>query len=349
MKWIVRLALMLLAILSPAAHAADGASVIVARWSNAEPPLDPASPVWLKHTPVPVVLYPQVSVPLSAPLAAAAEGTATLNVRALYDAKTLALHLEWTAPKPAKNRGIGEFPDVAAVQWPVQYGPGMRLPYIGMGDPEQPVVLWFWRADGTVETLAAEGFGTLTAQTPDGVQAKGAWKDGQWRVVFKRRLAITGEYCAHFDPAKQGLTPVALATWNGEAQERNGRKRLSAWHALRFEKGRADDAYVRRLAGSPVQGDPENGRRLMTEKGCAGCHAFPGNPAQPSIGPALTYAGGIHSTDYLLESLSDPSRVIVPGKKFALVQDGKRLSLMPPFAGTDAERRDVVTFLKTLR
>lgn len=348
MKPIVRLAVMLLAILSPVVYAADGAPTIVARWTNVQPPLDPASAAWEKLAPAPVALYPQLSVPLSVP-PAAAEGSATLQARALYNEKTVALHLEWAAPKPAMNRAVGEFADAAAVQWPSRTGPDARLPYVGMGNPGAPVALWFWRADGSVETLAAEGFGTLTTQKPDGVKAKGIWKDGKWRVVFTRPLRpLPGDERVSFDPAKQGVVPVALATWSGEAQERNGRKQLSAWHALRFEKGRADNAYARRLAGMPIEGDAENGRRLLTEKGCAGCHAFPGNLAQPAIGPALTNAGGIHATEYLLESLSDPSRVIVPGKKYSMVQDGKRVSLMPPFAGTDAERRDVVTFIKTL-
>ena len=88
----------------------------------------------------------------------------------------------------------------------------------------------------------------------------------------------------------------------------------------------------------------------MAEKGCAGCHAYPGNPARPSVGPDLSYAGGIHSAQYLRESLSEPSQVLVPGKRYASVQDGKRpTSLMPPFIGTEQELRDIVTFLKTLR
>ncbi len=87
----------------------------------------------------------------------------------------------------------------------------------------------------------------------------------------------------------------------------------------------------------------------MSEKGCAACHRFPGNPSQPHIGPDLSYAGGIHSGRYLLESLVEPSRVVVPGKGYFMEQDGKRVSLMPPFAGTETERNDILAFLMSLR
>jgi DMSO reductase family type II enzyme heme b subunit len=341
-----RLGLLLLVTLCPVAlHAADAVLPIPVKWSVTEPALDPASPNWLKQPATTVSVYPQTSVPP----AAAPAGAATVKVRAQYSAKIIALHLEWTDDKPAKDRGIGQFADAAAVQWPLRYGSGVALPYIGMGHRDTPVALWFWRGDGSVETLAAEGFGTLSTQAPDGVKAKGVWKDGTWRVVFVRTHSAPGEHRVSIAPAKLGLMPVAFATWNGESAERNGLKRLSAWQVLRFEKGKVDAAYEKQLGEAAVTGDAEHGKRLMSEKGCAGCHSFPANPEQPHIGPDLTYAGGIHSASYLTESLLEPSRVVVPGKGYFMQQDGKKTSLMPPLAASDEELRDIVAFLKTLR
>jgi complex iron-sulfur molybdoenzyme family reductase subunit gamma len=337
---------LLLAMLFPAAvHAVVGAVFIPVKWSAAEPAPDPLSPAWLKLAPAMIAVYPQAGVPPAAP----PTGAATVKVRALYSQKTIALHLEWTDDKPAKERAVGGFADSAAVQWPVRYGPGAALPYIGMGHSGAPVGLWFWRADGSVETLAAAGFGTLTVQVPDGVKAKGVWKDGTWRVVYTRALAAMDKNRVSITPAKLGLVPVAFATWSGDAAERNGLKRLSAWQVLRFEKGKTDAAYMKQLAGVAPAGDTENGKRLMNEKGCAGCHRFPGNPAQPAIGPDLTYAGGVHSASYLRESLSEPSKVVVPGKGYYTEQDGKKVSLMPPLTASDEELRDIVAFLQTLR
>ena len=337
---------LLLAMLFPVAvHAVDGAAFIPVKWSTAEPALDPLSPSWLKQAPATVAVYPQVSVPPAATPA----GVATVNVRAQYSGKNLALHLEWSDEKPASDRGVGAFADGAAVQWPVRYGPGVALPYIGMGHTGAPVALWFWRADGSVETLAAQGFGTLTAQVTDGVKAKGAWKDGKWYVVFARALAASGEYRVSLAPAKLGFAPVAFATWNGDSAERNGLKRLSSWYALRFERGTANDAYAKQFAAAAPPGNAESGKRMVMEKGCAGCHAFPGNAARPAIGPDLTYAGGIHSVSYIMESMTNPSAVVVPGKGYSMVQDGKQQSIMPPFAGSEADLRDIVTFLRSLR
>jgi mono/diheme cytochrome c family protein len=223
------------------------------------------------------------------------------------------------------------------------------LPYVGMGHAGAPVALWFWRADGVVETLAAEGLGTITAQTPEGLQARGEWKDGIWRVVFARTLGAASEHTVSLAPSQLGLVPASFAVWNGEAAERNGQKRLSAWQALRFEKGQDDAKYAKQLGDIAVAGDAERGKHLMNDKGCAACHAFPGNPAQPRIGPDLAHAGGIHNTAYLLESLIEPSRIVVPGKGYFAEQSGRKVSLMPPFAGTETERRDIVSYLRSLR
>lgn len=325
-----------------AAERDDG--TILARQASAPLPLDPDDASWQTAPATTVRVYPQNTIRL--PGGTVEAGTVT--VHALYSAEALAMRLEWSDVSAENARGVGQFADAAAVQWPTQFGPGVRLPYVGMGNPGEPVALWFWRADGATETLAAEGFGTLTAQASDGTQAKGAWKDGRWRVVFRRDLAAGGEYCVRVDSAKQGLVPVAVAVWDGAQAERNGAKRLSAWRLLRFEKGAADEQYARQFAAA-VAGDPAAGKRLMAEKGCAACHTFPGNPAQPTVGPNLAYAGGIHRADYLLESIAEPSRVIVPGKGYSMTQDNKKVSIMPPFQGTEQERRDIAAFLQTLR
>lgn len=310
--------------------AAAGADIAVKRVAG-EPAADPLSPAWLAQAPASIKVYPQTSVPP----AAAPAGAGIVKVRAQVGATTLVLHLEWPDRKPAARRGVGEFADAAAVQWPLQ--PGPELPYLGMGHRGAPVVLWFWRADGTAETLAAEGFGTLTAQPSVVVQARGEWKKGVWRVVLSRVVAET--------PTDR--MPVAFAVWNGEGTERDGLKRLSAWQTLRFADGAAQKVSPGATARST--GSAARGKRLMKDKGCVGCHNYPGNPAKPAIGPDLSYAGGLHATDYLAESMREPSKVVVPGKGFFTEQDGQRMSIMPPFEGSEAERDDILAFLLGLR
>ena len=315
---------LLLALMLPLAAAA--AEIPVKR-VDGEPAADPRSPSWLKQAPVSVPLYPQASVP-----PATKAGKGSVKVRAQRGAATLALHLEWADRKPARERGIGAFADAAAVQWP--QGLDGKLPYIGMGHRGAPVALWSWRADGTAELLSAEGFGTLTAQPDGGVQARGEWKNGVWRVVLSRVAAEMPE-----------ALPLAFAVWNGEGAERDGLKRLSAWQTLRI--GGTGEKVSPRSTATP--GNVARGKRLMQAKGCAACHAYPGNPAKPAIGPDIAYAGGLHAPAYLEESIREPSKVVVPCKGCFAEQDGRRVSVMPPFEGSDSERDDILAFLKSLR
>lgn len=307
--------------------AAAAADIAVQRLAG-EPSLDPLSPAWLAQPPASIKVYPQTGVPPAAAQAA----TGNVKLRAQAGATTLALHLEWPDRRPAASRGVNEFADAAAVQWPLQ--PESGLPHVGMGHRGAPVSLWFWRADGTVETLAAAGLGTLTRQPADGLQARGVWKNGVWRVVFVQATA-----------APASPLPLAIAIWNGEGAERNGLKRLSAWQTLRLDGAAAKVS----LHSTATAGNAARGKRLMQAKGCAACHNFPGNPAKPSIGPDLRYAGGLHAADYLAESLREPSKIVVPGKGYFTEQDGARTSIMPPFEGSEAERDDLLAYLLSLR
>lgn len=319
--------------------------VIVAK-EVSDLPLDPDDTIWREAAVKEISLYPQKSVRPDSQQT----DIQRVRIQALHNEEELALRLEWADKTPAEKRDIGQFVDGVAIQWPVNYGTGLSLPYVGMGHKDNPVALWFWRSDGNTETLAAEGFGTLTSQSSDGVQARGEWKDGTWRVVFKRAMKAEGEHHVSLSSDDQGLVPLALAVWNGEKGQRNGRKQLSAWRVLYLEDGEVDSAYLQQLAGlDSVQGNVETGKNLMTGKGCIACHAFPDNPVQPSTGPGLRYAGGIHHADYLLESLTEPSKVILPGKGFYTVQNGQRVSLMPPFQGSEQEQADIIAYLKTLQ
>lgn len=323
----------------------DG-EVITARWRAGALPLDPAGAEWQALEPARITLYPQSSVRPGS----GAGGSRALSVRALYNKRDLALHLEWADSQRAARHDIGRFPDAVAVQWPIRYGPEVKLPYVGMGHAGHPVSIWFWRADGRVETLAAEGFGSLTPQPSDGIVARTAWEKGAWKVVLKRSLSARGSVHLQMKPSTAGLVPVAFAVWSGEAGQRDGDKFLSPWCLLHFERGKVDPGYITRLLWSPrVKGDPGAGRALMTAKGCIACHAYPGNPLQAETGPNLTYAGGIHRPDYLRESIADPSAVIVPGKTFSTFSQGTAASTMPALAVSESELVHLVEYLRTLR
>ncbi len=359
------LVLVLLALLGGVAKAGGGGEslgalkkkgeVVTARWHLGTLPTDPSNAAWSRIEPGEIRLYPQIMV---RPKSAAREPIA-LRVKALYNQTDLAIHLEWADGQQATQHQIGRFPDAVAVQWPIRYGPGIELPYVGMGHVEHPVALWFWRADDRVETLAAEGFGSLTTQPPDGVEAKALWEQGRWRVVLKRSLTAPPGPYVQINPAMAGLVPFALAVWNGEVGQRDGDKFLAGWHYLHFEQGKVDPQYAMSLDWSPpIRGNPEVGKSLMLKLGCAACHSYPGSPTPTEIGPDLTYAGGIHQPDYLLESIQRPSAVIVPDvptavccgprQTFSTLTQGKRVSIMPALQISDQELLDLVEYLRTL-
>lgn len=322
---------------------------VAARVAEA-PPLDPGDDGWDQARPQELTLYPQRSVP--APLAEADLGKQSaprkVRVRALHNGEMLALRLSWADPKRNEDRGIGRHADAVAIQWVAGGSDRKRLPYVGMGEPGDPVALWLWRGGDTGQALAAEGFGSLTRQDGDGLKARGEWREGTWHVVLKGPLAAEGEHRLNAGP-ERGLIPLAVATWRGEQGQRDGRKHLSGWRTLRLEGRPVDSERAERLAREPGAGDPETGKRLMQTKGCNGCHRHPGNADGPTTGPGLFHAGGIHSADYLRRSIARPSAQVVPDEDYYRLQDGQRVSLMPGQDLSETEVRDLMAYLRSLR
>jgi hypothetical protein len=84
-----------------------------------------------------------------------------------------------------------------------------------------------------ISDLIAEGFGTLTFKPDQKVIGRGVWENGVWSVVYARPLDTE-------DPSDTQFTvgadkSFAIAVWNGENQEVDGRKAISAWLTMRVE------------------------------------------------------------------------------------------------------------------
>ncbi|MDQ6698712.1 MAG: c-type cytochrome, partial [Acidobacteriota bacterium] len=105
-----------------------------------------------------------------------------------------------------------------------------------------------------------------------------------------------------------------------------------------FENIEKDDleslvGFIRHLAGSdvksaPVTGDAVAGRKVYERSGCSGCHRV-GNEGS-IYGPDLTRVGGGRSSEYIHESLVEPSADIPQDYEGVTVvtQDGKRITGM---------------------
>ena len=79
--------------------------------------------------------------------------------------------------------------------------------------------------------LLAIRAGTVTPKDTQVVEARGFFKEGVWRVVFKRRLkAESPEVDAVFSAGKKRL--CGFAVWNGSNGDRGGRKSISEFVEL---------------------------------------------------------------------------------------------------------------------
>jgi DMSO reductase family type II enzyme heme b subunit len=100
------------------------------------------------------------------------------------------------------------------------------------GVMSSPVTKMRTTQEHTVEELNSEGFGSITPQPEEyqNVEGTGVWKDGEWTVVFTRTFAVSGRWDAIIDRKDPLL--VAFAVWDGEKEDRNGRKVVSVWQRL---------------------------------------------------------------------------------------------------------------------
>jgi len=341
---------------------------------------DPGAPLWAGVPAREIPLAPQRTLRLhdrAANAALAEPAPRALSVRAVTDGRLLAVLLEW--PDATEDRArldeLERYGDAAALQFPLRFGPGRRLPYVGMGDGEERVLLHLARAgaEGTqVRSAVAAGFGSSTRADAPAVQAamRHDRAHGTWRAVFVRPLAVGANDLA------RGLVPVAFAVWDGARHERGGNKALSAWKLLRLPGREVDPAFAAELeAGRRPEdrGDLARGKQLVDGM-CAACHHVGDRRlARAGLAPDLTAIGLQATPAYLRESIVKPSAVIVPSPNAAQHQDrarprdangafpraeafvwartdagGKQVSRMPPYAALPpADLNAMVTYLMT--
>lgn len=305
-------------------------------------------------------------------------GVGKITVRALVSETELGVQIEWADETKdlLRQDETNAYADSVAIELPVKFGAAIRLPYIGMGDPDEPVMLYMQRATkegSTPNEYVAAGFGSLT-RLPKTVSKMSMAYDAQqkaWRALFVRPLNADGHSVA------AGVVPIAFAVWDGARNERGGYKQLSAWHYVKLPKPAVDLAYVKQLSWgyNPGDlGDPEKGKAIA-ETVCIACHHFPGKTIAPvGMAPNLSDIGAIATPSYLRESIQSSGAVIVhalqPNAHYSktgpvdsngaypnadayqwstTMPDGKVISKMPPFnVYTPEQVADLVAYLKSL-
>lgn len=303
---------LLLLFVAPSWSATEGGRTIRVAEHAGVPPLDPADLAWKRASATRVALYPQATAP-----GGPGGAIQPVEARALRGAGRLAVRLAWTDAheNSADPRATHRFADAVAVQFAPA---GKTLPYVGMGEPGQPVQIWFWRAGQPAQRLAGQGFGSLARSPGAAPEARARRTADGWEVVLRGEAG-----------ARPGAA-IAFAAWDGDEDGRAGRKRLSAWQALDIRGGPSPTALGAEARSS---GDPSRGARLYTEHGCVACHA----PAV-GLGPSLAHAGGIHWPGYLRRAILEPAAFHVPGYATA----------MPALPLQADEVEDLVAYLVSL-
>lgn len=341
-------------------------------------PAAPSDPAWGAVTGRAFRITPQRTLRLndrkSNDVLAAGPGVGELRVKAAVAGQQLALLLEWddAAKEVVREDEVNVFADSIAVEVPETPGPGLRLPAISMGDPEQHVRVSLLRATkggALASEFTAAGFGSLTRQAPAAPSTALQYDDAarRWRAFVTLPL----------EAGTPGLLPIAFAVWDGARGERAGYKRLTAWHFVRLPNRPIDPAWLKELAFGYFPGDlgdPAKGR-VLAEAICVACHHLPGKALAPvGLAPNLQAVGAIATRGYLRDSIRAPSTVILhgpnPNQHYSPTEpkdkngaypnvdsyqwsapphtDGKPTSKMPPMQFPPEQLADLIAFLVTL-
>ena len=357
-----------------------------------------SSSVWKSAKFSEITLYPQTTIEFNDKKANALNAgnkAVEAKVAAVYNGSDIAFMIKW--PDGTKNiqRGYNtdSYADGFAIQFASNYADPKKLPYIGMGSKDRPVVIHLQKETGKVyepngegdvfhqvnpnqtaffdkeledynskvdskgnsdyeRSFVAEGFRSMT-EIKDGSSnsySRMDHKDSKWTGTLSRSLK--DEY-VNLDAA---AIPVAFAVWDGEKMGRNGLKYLSSWTAVELKGKKGSNDLVAAL-NADAKGDVAKGKEEVANN-CAACHQITDSDAANLMGPSLTNIGGYATTDYIKESLVDPSAVVVPGynrnahSNYAWynIEDGKRVSAMPAFDWLEEDvRNNIVAYLKTLK
>lgn len=245
--------------------------IVMAKKVSGELPSDPKDGMWGKAVAINVPLAPQV---MAKPRIYESK-IKELKVRAMHNTREIAFLVEWEDPSEDSSVDIDKFSDALALQFPSQTA--KEKPHFAMGDKENTVNIWFWKATWQktveaerlyvmvddfaggievgnpvskpratpVENIIAQGFGSATDMEKadnQNVTGKGLRDGNKWIVLFKRPLSSSERFEALF--REGGVTPVAFAVWDGSEGNRGGRKVVSTWYYVGLETEEKKTTYI---------------------------------------------------------------------------------------------------------
>jgi hypothetical protein len=222
-------------------------------------PVDPADPVWETMDPTRVTL---------SPLWPEKDLIYAVAVRAVYDNKRLAILCTWKDPAPngAPVR-IQDFQDAIALQFSMNG----NTPFLGMGDTNNPVNIWQWKAgwqqeaDGEREDMS-DSYPSMHVDTYFATSYRTAIDAGN-AVSVPHRVAVEDANARGFGTLKS--QPAAGQNVSGKGVWRDG-----SWSVIFIRELKSKDADdVKFVVGQQVpvafavwdgQNRDRNGRKVVS-------------------------------------------------------------------------------------
>lgn len=212
----------------------DGTSVAFRlEWDDSQKDLIPESG---RSSDAVAIQFPSVS---GSDLPDAAMGQAGKSVRIWYWKAVWQDDDEWARFGGAADRIARLYPRASVDHYPFQAAPvlgdavvssEMARRYAPARATDNPITV---RPEGgTVQVLAAEGFGTTTPTSSQAGSAVGRWLEGRWATVIARPINA-GEDLAPLTPGVR--TYIAVAVWDGAGRHTGSRKMRSGWIPLMLE------------------------------------------------------------------------------------------------------------------
>lgn len=150
-----------------------------------------------------------------------------VGLQGIYNASEICFRLQWPCEKPVLSvKDNDHFVDAAALLFPLTDNASLF-----MGAPENPVNIWYWKADpgDCVISNIADGIGTSRIVKSSEVKAQSVFDRGHWIVVFRRALIRERGFgereSISFKQSEVGR--LAVAVWAGINSERAGLKAFS--------------------------------------------------------------------------------------------------------------------------
>jgi len=275
-----------------------------------------------------------------------------VEVAALYDGKNVAVIVRWKDKTKDVQKGYKSdvYADGFAVQFAATPKDVNKLPYIGMGSKNRPVVIYLQKAvekvyepngngivgyqvnphntnrfgkdlkkfEKRVDQLAIRDY--QKAFVSEGFRSMTEIKDNSSKYsadmhyVDKMNMwggMVVREVKDEYLNLNSGAFPVAVAVWDGKKLHRDGLKHLSGWIAVKLPKKGGEELVS--AVDEKVKGDIEKGKELAMTN-CASCHRWKGAEQAPMyMAPDLSNIGGQATAGYIRESIVDPNAVVVPG------------------------------------